>query len=118
MTTIPLRSVRFAFLMLLLVLTAFVAVESAVGGPAAGTVAEGLSTCGSMDQPCTLEAVAVSVPAAETAPVQVAADAGLSDCGSKAQPCRLEAVEVTADASPARLASVEHAVGMTLRVRS
>ncbi len=117
MTTIPLRSVRFAFLMLLLVLTAFVAVESAVGGPAAGTVAEGLSTCGSVDTPCTLETVAVSVPAAETAPVQVAAGEGLSACGTKAEPCRLEAVEVTAPAT-ARLASVEHAVGMTLRVRS
>jgi hypothetical protein len=118
MTTISLRSVRFAFLMFLLALTTFAVVESAVGRSTAGTVAEGLSTCGTADQPCTLETLAVSVPAAESAQPQLAAGEGLSACGTAAQPCRLDAVEVTADASPARLASVEHAVGMTLRVRS
>lgn len=109
MTTISLRSVRFAFLMSLLVLTVFAVVESAVGG----TVAEGLSTCGSKEQPCTLEAVAVSV----AAPAQLAADEGLSECGTEAAPCVLEAVEVNAPAT-ARLASVEHAARMTLRIRS
>lgn len=117
MTTIPPRTVRFAFMMLLLVLTVFAVVESAVSGPAA-TVAEGLSTCGTAGQPCTLETLAVSVPAPEAAAAQFAAGEGLSACGTEAQPCRLDAVEVTADASPARLASVEHAVGMTMRVRS
>lgn len=117
MTTIPLRSVRFAFLMSLLVLTVFAVVESAVRGPAAAAVAEGLSTCGSMDAPCALETVAVSVSAPEAAPEQVAAAEGLSECGTKAEPCRLEAVEVSAPA-PTRLASAERAVGMTLRVRS
>jgi hypothetical protein len=118
MTKIPLRTVRFAFMMFLLALTAFAVVESAVGGPVP-TVAEGLSTCGTADAPCALEAVAVSVaiPAAETAPVQVAAGEGLSACGTEAEPCRLDAVEVNAPATT-RLASVEHAVGMTLRVRS
>jgi hypothetical protein len=118
MKTISLRSVRYAFLMFLLTLTAFAVVESAVGGPAARTVAEGLSTCGTMEQPCTLETVAVSVPAPAPARARFAADEGLSACGTQAQPCLLEAVEVTARASGNRLASTEHAVGMTLRVKS
>ena len=117
MTTISPRSVRSAFLMFLLALTTFAVVGSAVGR-SAPAVAEGLSTCGTADQPCALETLAVSVSAPEAAPEQLSAGEGLSGCGSRAQPCRLDAVEVTADASPARLASVEHAVGMTLRVRS
>ncbi|HYW12484.1 MAG TPA: hypothetical protein VE871_11005 [Longimicrobium sp.] len=116
MTKIPLRTVRFAFMLFLLALTAFAVVESAVGGPAP-TVAEGLSTCGTADAPCALETVAVTIPAAESAPLQVAAGEGLSACGTEAEPCRLDAVEVNAPAA-ARLASVEHALGMTLRVRS
>jgi hypothetical protein len=118
MTTISLRSVRYAFMMFLLAMTAFAVVESAVSGPAAGTVAEGLSTCGTIEQPCTLETVAVSVPAPAPARAHFAAREGLSACGTEAEPCRLDAVEVTARASTGRLASTEHAVGMTLRVKS
>lgn len=120
MTTISTRSVRYGFLMLLLGLTVFAVVESAVGGTSAraGTLAEGLSTCGTMEQPCTLETVAVSVAAPAPARAHLAADEGLSGCGTEAQPCRLEAVEVKASASTSRFASVEQAVGMTLRVRS
>lgn len=120
MTTISTRSVRYAFLTLLTGLTVFAVVESAVGGTSAraGTLAEGLSTCGTMDQPCTLEPVAVSVPAPAPARVHLAADEGLSGCGTEAQPCRLETVEVKASGSTSRLAAAERSVGMTLRVRS
>lgn len=120
MTTITPRSVRHAFLMFLMALTVFAVAESVAGGPAAasGDVAEGLSTCGTFDAPCTLEAVAVTVPARAPAAPRLAATEGLSACGTEAQPCRLDAVEVTAEAASSRLASLEKAVGMTLRVRS
>lgn len=119
MTKISLRSVRYAFLTFLLALTTFAVVESAVGGRAARmAAAAGLSTCGSVDQPCLLEPVAVSVAARTPADAQLAASEGLAACGSEAQPCRLEAVEVNASASTSRLAAAERNVGMTLRVRS
>lgn len=119
MTTITLRSVRHAFLMFLMALTFFAVAESVVGGrAAAGDVAEGLATCGTIDQPCTLEPVAVSVPARTPAAPRLAASEGLSDCGTEARPCRLEAVEVRAPVANGRLASLEQAVGMTLRARS
>lgn len=119
MKTFSLRSVRYGFVMFLLALTAFTAVESAVGGRAARVAPadEGLSGCGTMDQPCTLETVAVSVKA-QPAPATVQLAEGLTECGSEAQPCLLETVEVAAEASSGRLASTERAVGMTLRVRS
>jgi hypothetical protein len=116
MTTITLRSVRYAFVMFLSALTLFAVVESAVRGRAAATVAEGLSTCGTVDQPCALEPVAVVATAA--APARARLAEGLSACGTQAQPCRLETVEVTAERSTSRLASAERAVGMTLRVKS
>jgi hypothetical protein len=117
MTQISLRSVRYAFILFLLALTTFAVVESAVGGNAP-RVATGLSECGTIEQPCLLQAVAVSVPARAPAPAPLAADEGLAACGSEARPCVLETVEVNAGASAGRLASVERAVGMTLRVRS
>lgn len=118
MTTMTPRSVRYTFVMFLTALTAFAVVESAVGGNAvkAADAAEGLSTCGTMDQPCALEPVAVAVTIAEPAQIQMAE--GLSACGTEAQPCLMETVEVGAEPSTGRLASVEHAVGMTLRVKS
>lgn len=116
MTKISLRSVRYAFMMFLLALTTFAVVESAVG---AGADTAGLSSCGTADQPCMLDAVAVTVPARAAEPVQVAAaDEGLAACGTQAQPCRLEPVQVTAEASAGRLASAERHLGMTLRVKS
>jgi hypothetical protein len=117
MTTMTLRSVRYAFVMCMTALTLFAVVESVVGGRArAASAAEGLSTCGTIDQPCALEPVAVSVDAPEPARVHLAE--GLTECGTEAQPCRLETVEVTAERSSSRLASTERAVGMTLRVKS
>lgn len=118
MTTLTLRSVRYAFVMFLTALTVFAVVESAVGGDAAKTaaVAEGLSTCGTVHKPCALEPVSVAVTAPASAPAPLAE--GLSACGSRTQPCRLQAVEVAARPSTRHLASVEHAVGMTLRVKS
>ena len=119
MTTISLRSARSAFILFLVALTAFTVVESAVGArPAtAAADAEGLSACGTVEQPCQLEAVAVIVPA--RAPrVLLAAQEGLSACGTENEPCVLEAVEVTAEASGSRLASLEHAARMALRVGS
>lgn len=118
MTTMTPRSVRYAFVMFLAALTAFAVVESAVGGRAVKTAAaaEGLSTCGTMDQPCALEPVAVAVTVAAPARTQLAE--GLSACGTEAKPCRMEPVEVAAEPSTERLASVERAVGMTLRVKS
>lgn len=121
MTTTTLRSVRYAFVMFLLALTAFTVAESAVGARSAAAPAEGLTTCGTVEQPCTLETVSVTVAVPEAAPAatQLAAeDEGLTACGSEDQPCRLEAVEVTAPASTGRLASTERTMGMTLRVRS
>lgn len=115
MTKNPLRSVRYAFLMFLLALTTFAVAESAVGGTRARTA--GLSACGSLEQPCRLEAVAVRVPA-RTPAAALAAREGLAECGSEARPCRLEAVEVNASATSGRLASAERNLGMTLRVRS
>jgi hypothetical protein len=62
MTNSILRSVRFAFVTLLLGLTVFTVVESAVaGGRVAST--EGLAACGSPEQPCLLAPVSVSVNA-------------------------------------------------------
>lgn len=118
MTTMTPRSVRYTFVMFLTALTAFAVVESAVGGPAgkAAGAAEGLSSCGTLEQPCALEPVAVAVTVAAPAQTQLAE--GLSACGTEAKPCRMEAVEVAAEPSTGRLASVEHAVGMTLRVKS
>ena len=119
MKTITLRSVRYVFAMFLLALTAFTVVESAVGGRAAkaAPVAEGLSSCGTADQPCTLETVAVDVKA-QPAPASAHLAEGLTTCGTEAQPCRLETVEIQAPRASSRLASTERAVGMTLRVRS
>ncbi len=117
MTTISLRSARYTFMTLMTALTLFVVAESAVGGRAAPTARdEGLSTCGSMHQPCALEAVAVEVTATTPAGPQLAE--GLTACGSEAQPCLLEAVQVAAPASGGLLASAERSMGMALRVKS
>lgn len=118
MTTISLRSVRYTFTTLMAALTLFVVAEAAVGGRAAKAAAadEGLSTCGTMDQPCALEPVAVEVAA--TAPARPQLAEGLAACGSEAKPCRLETVEVAAEASTGRLASTERSMGMALRVKS
>ena len=44
--------------------------------------------------------------------------AGLAACGTEETPCVLETVSVQPERADARLASVERAVGMTMRVRS
>ncbi|HEX6909095.1 MAG TPA: hypothetical protein VF142_01795 [Longimicrobium sp.] len=118
MTTISLRSVRYTFVTLMTALTLFAVAESVVGGRAAKAAAagEGLSTCGTMDQPCALEPVAVAVAA--TAPARPRLAEGLTACGTQAQPCRLETVEVAAEATTGRLASTERSMGMALRVKS
>lgn len=121
MKTITLRSVRYVFALSLLALTAFTVVESAVGGRGAKAApeAEGLSTCGTIDQPCALETVAVTVKAAPApAPATAQLAEGLTACGTESAPCRLDTVEVRAEASTGRLAATERTVGMALRVRS
>jgi hypothetical protein len=120
MKTISSRSVRYAYLMFLMALAAFAVLEPLVGRPAAAaaTVAEGLSTCGTVEQPCTLEAVTVAAKAQPRTPAPVQVAEGLAACGSEAQPCRLETVQVTAEPSTGRFAAAERSVGMTLRVRS
>lgn len=118
MKTITLRSVRYAFAMFALALTLFTVAESAMGSRArAAASAEGLSTCGTVDQPCTLETVAVEVKAAP-APATAQLAEGLTACGTESAPCRLETVQVQAERSSGRLASTERSLGMTLRLRS
>lgn len=119
MTTSILRNVRFAFVTLLLGLTVFTVAESALGGRSASAQAsdEGLSTCGSAEQPCALEAVAVVVsPSSSTA--KLAADEGLEACGSQAQPCLMEPLKVEAERGTTRLASVDRAPRMMVRAGS
>jgi hypothetical protein len=60
MTRSMLRSVRFAFVSLLLALTVYTVLESALGGgrTSVAQAAEGLATCGSAEHPCLLEPVA------------------------------------------------------------
>lgn len=119
MKTISLRSVRYAYVMFLLALVTFAALESVLGRPAAAaSLGEGLSTCGTVDQPCALETltVAADVPEPASAPAQVAE--GLSECGSREEPCALEPVRVSVDHSAGLLASTERHLGMTLRVKS
>jgi hypothetical protein len=113
------RSVRFAFVTLLLGLTMFTVAESALGGSRAGAqaVAEGLSTCGTQEQPCALEPVAVVVEPAPSA-VTFAADEGLTACGSEAQPCVLAPVAVEAERETARLASADRLPRMMVRAGS
>lgn len=124
MTTISLRSVRYAFTMFLLALTLFAVAESAFGGradraDAVAAAAPATDGCGTAEQPCVLETLTV-VAAAATAdlPVQVAATDASAGCGTEAVPCRLPVLEVRAEPSAGHLASAERAVGMTLRVRS
>lgn len=110
------RSVRSAYLGLLLGLTVFTLVESALGrAPAPALAAEGLSTCGTEAVPCALEPLAV---VAEPAPDPVRLAEGLSACGSENQPCMLEPIAVEAEPVTARLASVEVAPRMTVRAGS
>ena len=119
MTTSILRNVRFAFVTLLLGLTVYTVAESAVGGR--GIVAqgpsEGLSTCGTEAQPCTLDPIAI---VAEAAPSRVlfAADEGLTACGSQEQPCVLAPVQVEGTRETARLASAERLPRMMVRAGS
>jgi hypothetical protein len=118
MTTMSLRSVRYTFVTLMSALTVFVVAESAVSGRAAKAAAtdEGLSTCGTVDQPCALEPVAVQATASAPARPQLAE--GLTACGTESQPCLLEAVEVAAEPAPGLLVSAERSMGMALRVKS
>jgi hypothetical protein len=88
------RSVRFMFASLVLTLTAYTLLESALGA---------------------------SPARADAAPAAVAAapvPEGLSTCGTASAPCRLEAVTVQAHAPEAHLASSGSAPRMTLRVRT
>jgi hypothetical protein len=85
------RSVRFMFATLVLTLTAYTLLESALGA-----------------SPVRADAAVAAAPAPE----------GLSTCGTEAAPCRLEAVTVRADAPEAHLASSGRAPRMTLRVRT
>ena len=119
MTNSILRSVRFAFVTLLLGLTVFTVAESALGGRHADAQAsaEGLSTCGSEAQPCALEAVSVVAQPAP-ASVMLAADEGLEACGSQDQPCVLAPIAVEADRQTARLASTERVARMMVRAGS
>ena len=122
MTNGILRSVRFAFVTLLLGLTLFTVAESALGLNRAGALAaaEGLSTCVTQEQPCALDPVAVVVEpaAAEPAAVMVAAHEGLDACGSEEQPCKLAPIAVEAKSGTARLASAERLPRMTVRAGS
>lgn len=120
MTNSTLRSVRFSFVTLLLGLTVFTVAESALGGSRADAqaAAEGLSTCGTEAQPCTLEPVAVVAEPAPSASVMLAADEGLSACGSEEQPCMLEPIAIEAPRETARLASAERLPRMMVRVGS
>lgn len=121
MKTISLRSVRYAYVMFLLALVTFAAMESVLGRPAAAAALdEGLSTCGTVDQPCALATLTVAVDAPEPAPAPAPAQLaeGLSECGSQDAPCALEPVRVTVEHASGLLASTERHVGMTLRVKS
>lgn len=119
MTSSILRNVRFAFVTLLLGLTVFTVAESALGGESASAQAadEGLSTCGSAEQPCALEAVAVVV-APTPSSGRFASDEGLEACGSQAQPCVMEPLKVEAERGTTRLASMDRAPRMMVRAGS
>lgn len=116
-----LRSVRFAFVTLLLALTVYTVLESALGGGrtvVAQAADEGLVTCGTAEQPCTLAPFAiVAQPAPASAPVQLAAE-GMPSCGTEAQPCKLQPFAIEAERQSVHLAATERTVGMTMRVRS
>ncbi|HEX2209056.1 MAG TPA: hypothetical protein VHG93_15360 [Longimicrobium sp.] len=119
MTTSFLRSVRFAFVTLLLGLTAYTAIESALGGHrVVAQDDEGLSTCGTAAQPCALETVAVVAEAAD--PVQLAANEGLSACGTAEEPCLLAPVSVNVPArETARMVSnTDRVPPVTVRAKS
>jgi hypothetical protein len=120
MTRSILRSVRFAFVTLLLGLTAYTVLEAALGGGrttiAAQPAGDGLSTCGSAEQPCRLETLDVVAQAAPASTLLAAE--GMPSCGTEAQPCQLEPVAVEAQRESVHLAATERNVGMTMRVRS
>jgi hypothetical protein len=121
MNTGILRSVRFAFVTLLLGLTLFTVAESALGSGRTGArVAEGLSTCGTQEQPCALDPVAVVVQPAAASPASVmfARREGLAACGSEEQPCVLPSVSVDAKRGAARLASADRLPRMMVRAGS
>jgi hypothetical protein len=122
MTNGILRSVRFAFVTLLLGLTVFTVAESALGldHGRAQAAAEGLSACGTQEQPCALDPVAVvAQPApAQHATVMFAAHEGLDACGSEAQPCLLAPIAVEAKSGSARLASADRMPRMMARAGS
>ncbi|HEX6371740.1 MAG TPA: hypothetical protein VF006_22655 [Longimicrobium sp.] len=113
------RSVRSAFVTLLLGLTVYTLAESALGGRLAGSQAsaEGLSSCGTEEQPCALQPVSVVVEPAPGA-VMLAADQGLAGCGSEEAPCVLAPVSVQAERETARLASAERLPRMMVRAGS
>ncbi|HEU0301514.1 MAG TPA: hypothetical protein VFR37_18790 [Longimicrobium sp.] len=106
------RNVRNAFAGLLLGLTIFTLAESALGYGMPER-SEGLATCGTEAQPCTLEPVAVM---AQPAPEPAAE--GLVACGTAEEPCVLPAMSVRVEPGASRLASAERAPRMTLRVGS
>lgn len=120
MSSILPRSVRFAFVTLLLGLTVYTVAESVVGGRdvvAQAPAAEGLSGCGSEGEPCALPAVSV---VAEPAPADahLASTGGMAPCGTEAEPCVLAPVTVEAKRESARLASADRAPRMTIRAGS
>lgn len=118
-----LRSVRFAFVTLLLGLTVYAVAESALGGGrtvVAQAADEGLATCGTADQPCTLAPFAIvaqPAPATASASTQLAAE-GMPSCGTADQPCKLAPFAIEAQRESVHLAATERNVGMTMRVRS
>jgi hypothetical protein len=89
------RSVRFMFASLVLTLTAYTVLESAVGASPVRADAQ-------------RPVAAAPAPAPE----------GLSVCGSEESPCLLDAITVELQASDTHLASSGRAPAMSLRVRS
>jgi hypothetical protein len=118
MTSSILRSVRFAFVSLLLALTVYTVLESALGGgrTAVAQAAEGLATCGSAEHPCLLEPVAAV--AARPAAKRMQLAEGLPTCGSESAPCVMAPLSIEVEPAEARLATSPPALGMTMRVRS
>lgn len=122
MTRSILRSVRFAFVTLLLGLTVYAVIEAALDGgrtplAAAQPASDGLIACGTADQPCQLEPFAIVAEPAPAPAAHLAAE-GLPSCGTQEQPCQLEPFAIEAERQSAHLAASERHVGMTLRVRS
>lgn len=72
MTTVNPRKLRALFLTLMMLLAAFVAVESALTPAAEARVAEGLSACGTEASPCLLETIEVEIEGSSEASPRMA----------------------------------------------